>query len=79
MGTYDGATTKIYIDGIIEASATNATGNIGANNGNLAIGRWEYTPGRYFTGQIDDVRVYNYALTAAQVRDVYNSGAVGFR
>jgi len=37
-------------------------------------------------GQIDpsttlragDVRIYNYALTATQVKDVYNNGAVNF-
>lgn len=33
----------------------------------------------YFTGQIDDVRVYNYALTATQVKTLYSGGAVSFR
>ena len=33
---------------------------------------------RNFNGQIDDVRVYNYALTAAQVKNEYNQGAVSF-
>ena len=28
-----------------------------------------------FKGQIDDVRVYNYALTATQVQQVYNEGS----
>lgn len=31
-----------------------------------------------FNGQIDDVRIYNYALTAAQVKDIYNNGAIFF-
>ena len=33
----------------------------------------------YFNGQIDDVRIYNYGLTTAQVKDIYNGGAVNFR
>lgn len=40
---------------------------------------------QYFNGQIDpdligidDVRIYNYALTAAQIKNVMNDGAVRF-
>jgi hypothetical protein len=33
----------------------------------------------WWWGQIDDVRIYNYALTAEQVKEVYNGGAVRFR
>ncbi|KKU99193.1 MAG: hypothetical protein UY33_C0035G0016, partial [Candidatus Amesbacteria bacterium GW2011_GWA1_48_9] len=29
-------------------------------------------------GQIDDVKIFNYALTAQQVKTVYNEGAVRF-
>jgi hypothetical protein len=29
----------------------------------------------YFTGQLDDARVYNYALTPAQIKMVYNEGS----
>ncbi len=32
-----------------------------------------------FSGQIDDVRIYNYALTASQIKEVYNDGAVSFK
>lgn len=28
-----------------------------------------------FNGQMDDVRVYNYALTKQQIQQVYNQGA----
>ena len=35
--------------------------------------------GYIFSGQIDDVRIYNYALTATQVKTLYNNGAVTFR
>jgi len=38
----------------------------------LLIGKYG---SNYFNGQIDDVRIYNYALTADQVKQVYNFGA----
>jgi len=34
---------------------------------------------RFWPGGLDDVRIYNYALTAEQVKTEYNSGAVSFR
>jgi hypothetical protein len=32
-----------------------------------------------FNGQIDDVRIYNYALTPTQIKTIYNGGSVNFR
>jgi hypothetical protein len=31
-----------------------------------------------FDGQIDEVKIFNYALTEAQIKTEYNSGAVRF-
>lgn len=31
-----------------------------------------------FNSQLDDVRVYNYALTPVQIKTLYNNGAVYF-
>jgi hypothetical protein len=47
------------------------TGNtpiIGSGMG-ANLGNWR------FNGQIDDVKLYNYALTASQIKQVYNQGA----
>jgi hypothetical protein len=40
----------------------------------------DYTSGggEYWTGKIDEAQVYNYTLTAAQVLDLYNSGAARY-
>jgi len=35
--------------------------------------------GAYTSGQIDEVKIFNYPLSSAQVKDVYNGGAVSFR
>jgi len=34
--------------------------------------------GSYFNGSIDDVKIWNYALTEEQVKNEYNGGAVRF-
>jgi hypothetical protein len=46
------------------------------NTDTLMIGRSNY--GEYFNGQIDEIKVYNYALTPAQVQTLYNRGAANF-
>jgi hypothetical protein len=45
------------------------------NTNPFVIGKASWSSANYFTGQIDDVRVYNYALTPSQIKTVYNGGA----
>jgi PKD repeat protein len=63
--TYDGKTLSFYVNGKLGASQA-VTGSIDVSNGALRIGGnsiW----GQYFKGLIDEVRVYNGALTASQI------------
>ena len=62
--TYDGATIKIYLNGVLDASRS-ATGNVVAN-GVFAIGR-NYDNSRILNGSIDEVRAWTRALTAAEI------------
>lgn len=72
---------KIYIDGkednILHTShRTDLSGNFG---GPFTL----YLSSRagnsyFFPGLIDDVRIYNYALTPDQIKQIYNSGAINF-
>jgi hypothetical protein len=81
-GVYDGSTStvKVYV-GTSELSplvvtSENGSGNIVPSSDNLNIGRdgsYPSSPERYFDGAIDDVRIYNNALTAEQVFKVYNA------
>jgi hydrogenase maturation factor HypE len=64
--TYDGTTLRLYVNGV-QASSKAATGAIKVSNGVLRIGG-DSIWGEYFAGQIDEVRVYNKALTAAQIQ-----------
>ena len=65
-GTYDGANIRLYVNGV-EVARRPHTGNISTSSGALTIGG-DALYGQHFAGRIDEVRVYNKALTAAQVQ-----------
>ncbi|MHC4626226.1 MAG: LamG domain-containing protein, partial [Planctomycetota bacterium] len=58
--TYDGAQASIYVDGQLDVTM-DVSGELTQSDNELRIGRGE--PAGYFMGMIDDVRVYNHALT----------------
>ncbi|MSR71450.1 MAG: LamG domain-containing protein [Candidatus Taylorbacteria bacterium] len=63
----------IYINGVQESSGT-AAGNVNVAR-NAMVGRNpDNTYPRYFNGKEDDVRVYNRALTDAEVKQLYKLG-----
>ena len=64
--TYDGSTLKLYVNGTQVASVAH-TGAIASSTNPLQIGG-DTIYGQYFAGLIDEVRVYNVALTAAQIQ-----------
>jgi hypothetical protein len=69
---------QVYIDGLPNGSTSSMGSDAMATTSNIRIGTRSYTSINYFDGQIDDVRIYNYALTSKQVEMVYNDGAVNF-
>jgi hypothetical protein len=73
VATYDGSNLRLYRDGLLVA--TNAqTGNLPTTSAGNLIGQGNNSL-RYFTGQLDQIRFYNYARSAAQVAWDYNRGA----
>jgi hypothetical protein len=71
--TYDGATMKIYVDGVVVAQQA-ASGNISTTTNSLYIGSKGIggTLGNHFLGSIDDVRIYSVALSAEYVGYLQN-------
>src|SRR5581483_3459518 len=67
-GTYTSNDMRLYVDGFSVASTTSLSGNVNPGNTNpLTIAaRTSNTP-NYFNGTIDDVRIYNYALSPSDV------------
>ncbi|MBI4034140.1 MAG: LamG domain-containing protein [Candidatus Brennerbacteria bacterium] len=83
-GTWDGGTTtssiKVYIDGVQSdnSTVTEAQGFAAMRNSSLGttVGRGLVgTVNQYVDGNIDDVRIYNRALSADEVQRLYNSTA----
>lgn len=66
---------QVYIDGKANGSATAISSEAMANTAAMRIGAQAYSITNYFDGLIDDVEVFNYALTAAQVRKLFNEGS----
>ena len=64
---------KIYVDGVLVKSSGTVTQNNVANAFNLLIGARGAAGASPFNGYIDDVRVYNRALSASEVSNLYNS------
>jgi hydrogenase maturation factor HypE len=74
-GTYDGATLRLYVNGVLAASQP-YTGSIITSSGALRLGGnavW----GEYFTGRIDEVRIYNRALSQSEIQVDMNTAVGG--
>jgi hypothetical protein len=74
--TYDGANTKIYLNGFVDASSTAFSGNIGTNTDSVFIGcdRDGASRNYFFNGYIDEVRLWSIAKTPADIlRDLHVS------
>ncbi len=65
--TYDGQQMRLYVDGV-EFGSTAKTGVIDTNGGVPAAIGDQPQGGRPFDGLIDEVRLYNGALTAEQIQ-----------
>lgn len=70
VATVSGNAAAIYINGSLDATATR-TGAPGTNADPLMIGHGQLHT--WFPGYVDEVAVYNHALTAAQVRGHFDA------
>ena len=74
--TYDGTTLAIYVDGVLDASALKSLGTIDSvlSMGKAISGGW--TP---FNGLIDEVELFDRALTEAEIKAIFEAGSAGKR
>jgi hypothetical protein len=73
--TYNGATTlSAYVNGVLKGTRTLA-GVLATTATAVNIGRSTAVGGSYFNGKIDDVRLYNRALSAQEIGQLYSIGA----
>jgi hypothetical protein len=71
VGTYDGSVLKLYQNGVLLGSSNNSI-LLTELTQSLFIGK-EGALGRYFKGKIDDVGIWNRALTPQEITALYSS------
>ena len=80
IGTYDGSTLKIYMDGVLRNSIEQTEGiSSSVNNIPLVIGcnpSQEGCTGNYTTSSIYAVRIYNRALSNDEIRQNMNADRI---
>jgi hypothetical protein len=72
VGTFDGTTRRLYLNGAEVASSPLAGGASSSAN-NVFLGSWNGFK-EFFSGTVDEAAVYNSALSAARVTAHYNAG-----
>lgn len=73
--TYDGSTVRLYIDGT-QVASTPTSGATPDNTGTqpFRVGANSRSLSLYFTGNADEVRVWNRAISPTEVTAAYNNG-----
>ena len=68
----------IYVNKSSALTGSNLTASTSGVTQTLNIGRWlsSGTPGRYFNGKIDQIRIYSSALSSSDVTNLYNESNV---
>jgi hypothetical protein len=64
---------KLYVDGIQRAIDTTTVGTLTPDAATIGALRFSGTTGYYFKGSLDDLRIYNRALSTLEVQALYNS------
>ena len=74
--TFDGSTThKIYVNGDLKLTQTTGSGQTITSTKNLYIGALNLngSPANYFNGSIDEVAIFNKALSLSEVELIYDA------
>lgn len=74
VGVYNHVTGQfqVFVDGVQRATNSITAGsNLTSDTGPITIGYDDGQSGRYFDGDLDDVRIYNRALPASEIAELY--------
>jgi len=71
----DSVSVRLYVNGAEVAAGRSSTANYGSNRAFFKIGEGVLAPsGDYFSGRVDDVRVYSRVMCLEEVRALYKGG-----
>lgn len=73
--TWSGTSDKLYIDGV-DKTVNGTFNGLTSTGANMYLGCLSSSATQCTKGKIDDVRVYNRALTASEVQGIYSVGAL---
>ena len=76
VGVYDTSAAMMYVDGALKNTKT-ADGELWTRNTTLCIGGTERCQASPFRGLIDEVQIFNRALTEDEIKAIYDAGATG--
>jgi hypothetical protein len=77
VGTYDGNSIKVYLNGVLKATQPF---NLSLNcpNNDLIFGSWDNLTAPDVTNKhIDDIGIWNRTLTKQEITDLYNASTLG--
>ena len=69
--TYTNGVHRVYVNGVLENQATDWLTTIPSSTGPVYIGKGDF--GCNFTGAIDQVQIYQRALTSAEIQSLYEA------
>jgi len=73
VGTYNGGDLKLYLDGELKDSITQPGLSIVSSGNKYILGAQKNNPEDFFEGIIDEVSIYNRALTYSEIRAQYSN------
>src|SRR5262249_14256211 len=78
-GTYDGTTMRLYVNGVLDSSATTTLGPLQITSTPLIIGSSQRNgvEQTFFQGLVDEVEIFNRALTPDEILAIYSAGSSG--
>jgi chitodextrinase len=73
---HDGEFDIIYVDGV-EANRKPVLGTLNSTGRPLGIGNNAIDGGQYFLGALDEIKIYNKALSSDEISSLYTNGTTG--
>ncbi|MBU1600368.1 LamG domain-containing protein, partial [bacterium] len=68
-------TVSLYIDGVLQGTNSNTQASVNLNKASISNLFYNGTYTEYFNGLIDEVAIYNTALSAATIQQHYEAGS----
>jgi len=78
VGVYDGSNVLLYVNGVPIGSPTALTGSLQNTTSEFFIGKRGFgTTNTGFDGKLDEIGIFNTALTDAEIQSIYNATETG--